>query len=213
MIVQPPPSQRKPSPRPTSRAARASPSCSSQRDNSNAAPRPPCAVSAPVAPRAATSLPSRPTMMSGRGNVGASASPAATPASPSNRQRVRHRHSHNPPPAISANAANGIAGSRPTAPGSPATTRAHHVITSMPKPITHERQRFQPERHQHQRRQRRRHHHHVAHRDRDQVGDDRVLLALVEMVGGERTHRDAGDQRRPDDAAEEQQHAAEVAEP
>ena len=160
---------------------------------------------APSAPRTATAWPSRPTSTSGRATVGASARPAAIPAMPSNRHRVRQMHSHSPPATISRNAACGIAATRPTAPGS-AATASRHPCHQRDAPAHHpQRQRLEPERHQHQRRQRCGHHDDVAHGDRDQIGQHRVLLARVEMIGRERRHGDTGDQGRQHDRAEEQQ--------
>ena len=53
------------------------------------------------------------------------------------------------------------------------------------------------------RHQRRRHHDDVADRNGDHVRQHGVLLALMKIVSCERRDRDAGDQRRRDDFAEE----------
>ena len=86
--------------------------------------------------RTATSPAPRPTSTSGLRPAGASTSPATIGTTPSNRQRVLQSAHHNPPTIISTNANVGMAGTRPTAPGSPATHAAHHTIASMPHPIT-----------------------------------------------------------------------------
>ena len=65
--------------------------------------------------------------------------PAGTPlpgrTSPQSRQRRVHSAHHKPPVTISTNAYVGIAGTRPTAPGSPATQLAQFAIASMPQPM------------------------------------------------------------------------------
>ena len=79
----------------------------------------------------------------------------------------------------------------------------HHRLDAPPH--YRQRQPLEPQRHQHQRGERRRHDEQVADRDRDEIGDDRELLALVEVVGGERRDRDARDERREHDAAQEKE--------
>ena len=93
-------------------------------------------------------------------------------------------------------------------PAGRATRLAHHTIASMPHPITHSGAASSPngiatsvasaagmtiD---------------VADRDGEEVGEDGELLRVVEMVDAERRHGEARDQRRGDDAAEEQQRVA-----
>ena len=47
-----------------------------------------------------------------------------------------HSAHHRPPMTMRAKASVGIAGTRPTAPGSSETAWAHHTIASMPRPIS-----------------------------------------------------------------------------
>ena len=146
-------------------------------------------------------------MMSGARSVGASAAPTAISAMPASRQRVCHSISHKPPAIISTKASarhrrHAQHGARHLgdAMGDP-----HHRLDAAPHHP--QRQRFQPERHGDQRRQRRRHDDDVAHGQGDEIGDHRILLALVEVIGGERRHGRAGDQRRQHDAGKEQDEA------
>ena len=54
---------------------------------------------------------------------------------PHRRQRRRHKHSQRPPSATNASPKTGMAGSRITAPGQPATVRAAQMTPSMPHPM------------------------------------------------------------------------------
>ncbi len=170
----------------------------------------PTADSSPSAPRTATSSPSRPMSMSGARSVGASAAPTGNERDTG--EPPARLPQHQPQPAGDHQDERQRRHGRNAAAPRPAPRRRdgrpHHRVDAAPHDP--ERQRLEPERHGDERRQRRRHDDQVADRQGDEIGDHRVLLAVVEVIGGERRHRGAGDERRQHDAGEEEQRGAQM---